>query len=171
MVKQCVFFGSVLLSVALIVGCGDAKTDKTTAGKTDPGKTVSGGKTEHDPEDKPLTDQEKQTLKAGIKDYKDAVAKIKSYRDTIRKETTEGRPARAHRSLDELDLVLEWLPEFAEKSGVPEAKLADVTKSAQRLRDAFNKVHAQIGAGEKPDYPAVADTIESEIKTLENAAA
>ena len=143
---------AILLSSALVLGCGDDKTAKTPEG---------------DHEDKPLTDQEKQDLKAGIKSYQDALTRIKSYRDTIRKETTEGKPARAHRSLDELSLVLEWLPEFAEKSGVPQAKFIAVTKSADRLRDAFDEVHEKIDAGQKPDYAAVSETIEAEIKTLE----
>ncbi len=162
---------AMLLSLAFAVGCGDDKTGKTTVGKTDD-KTKTGGKTpQHDPEDKPLTDAEKRDLKAGIQDYQNAVARIKAYRDTIRKETTTGKPSHAHRSLDELDLVLEWLPEFAEKSGMTEGKLADVTKSAQSLRTAFNKVHDKIDAGEKPDYPAVSDSIEADLKTLEGITA
>jgi hypothetical protein len=157
--------------LGFVLGCGDAQTDKTNGGKTAGAKTTGGKTAEGDPEDKPLTDAEKQALKASIKDYQDALAKIKAYRDTIQKETTTGRPALAHRPLDELALVLEWLPEFAKKSGVPEAKLEDLTKSAQKLNDAFDKVHQKIDAGEKPDYAAVSGTIETEIKALDGLAA
>jgi uncharacterized protein YqeY len=160
-----------VLAIGLVLGCGDAKTDKTNGGKTDV-KTKTGGKTAvEDPHDKPITEQEKKDLKAGIKDYKDVLAKIKSHRDKIRTETTGGNPELAHRSLDELTLVLEWLPEFAKSSGVPAAKLEDVTKSAEKLNDAFEKIHKQIDDKQKPDYAAVADAIEAEIKTLEGLGA
>jgi len=171
MLKRSLALLAAVFFCGFVLGCGDTKTDKTAPDKTGE-KTKTGGKTaEGDPEDKPLTDAEKQALKAGIKDYKDALAQIKAYRDTIRKETTEGKPSHAHRSLDELTLVLEWLPDFAKSSGVPAAKLEDVTKSAQKLSDAFDKVHQKIDAGEKPDYAAVSGTIEAEIKTLDSMAA
>ena len=69
------------------------------------------------------------------------------------------------------DVTPEWLPEFAKKSGMPEAKVDELTKSAQKLNDAFDKVHQKIDAGEKPDYAAVSGNIEAEIKTLEGMAA
>src|SRR5262245_47756299 len=120
-------------------------------------------------EEKPLTDQEKQDLKASIKDYKGAMTKVKAYRDKIRKETTTtgGDPENAHRSLDELALVLEWLPEFAKSSGVAADSLDDLTKSAQKLNDLFDKVHQNIDAKKAPNYQAVAKGIETEIKKLD----
>jgi len=120
-------------------------------------------------EDKPLTEKEKKDLKASIKDYKGAVTKVKAYRDKIRKETTttDGDPEDAHRSLDELALVLEWLPEFAKTSGVPGDGLEDLTKSAQKLADLFDKVHQNIDAKKAPNYQAVAKGIEGEIKKLD----
>jgi len=38
--------------------------------------------------------------------------------DTIRDEIAAGRPAKAHRALDELDIVLNWLPGVARDGGV-----------------------------------------------------
>ena len=120
-------------------------------------------------EDIPLTEKEKKALKASIKDYKGGLAKVKAYRDKIRKEcsSADGDPEKAHRSLDELALVLEWLPEFAKKSGVPEGSLEDLTKSAQKLADLFDKVHQNIDKKKAPNYQAVAKGIEAEIKKLE----
>jgi hypothetical protein len=46
-----------------------------------------------------------------------------------------------------------------------------VNTSAQQLRDSFNKVHAQIDAGEKPNYQAVSDAIETAIGRLESVPA
>jgi hypothetical protein len=150
------------LAMILLTGCGDGeKSPSQNGGDT---KTGAAG---DDPDDKPVTEEEEKALKASIKDYRDAVARIKSYRDTIRRETTEGKPSRAHRSLDELTLVLGWLGEFAQGSGVPKAKLVDVAKSAQSLGDAFEEVHKKIDARQKPYYAAVSATIEAEIKTLE----
>lgn len=120
-------------------------------------------------EDKPLTEKEKKDLKASIKDYKGAMTKIKEYRDKIRKETTsaDGEAESAHRALDELTLVLEWLPEFAKSSGVAEDSLEDLTKSAQKVSDLFEKVHANIDAKKAPNYQAVAKAIEAEIAKLD----
>ena len=159
MLRQYVFTVVTVVSLALLVGCGDS-------GTTPPGGKDKGGKTV-DPHDIPMTEHEKDQLKASIKDYPDALTRIKSYRDKIRTETTSGEAALAHRPLDELDLVLGWLPQIAEKSGVPKTKLEDLTKTAQQLQDLFNKVHAKIDAHEKPDYAAVANDIEAEIKKLE----
>lgn len=162
MLKQYAFVVVALVSSALLLGCGDSgktQTDKT-GGKTKDGKAV-------DSHDIPMTDKEKDQLKASIKDYQAALTRIKSYRDKIRTETTTGDPSLAHRSLDELELVLGWLPQIAEKSGMPKTKLEDMTKTAQQLQDLFDKVHEKIDAHQKPDYAAVANDIEAAIKKLE----
>jgi hypothetical protein len=42
-----------------------------------------------------------------------------------------------------------------------------VNTSAQQLRESFNKVHAQVDAGEEPDYQAVSGEIDAAIARLD----
>ena len=157
---------AAIVSTALLVGCGqNADEDpQPTGGQTHPS---SGGSSEHaDPHDVPLTEAEIAQLKADTADYKAAIEHIQQYQQTIERETTAGAPAKAHRALDNLDVVLERLPEAAQESGVPRERWQEVNETAQKLRDLFNEVHARIDAGEAPDYAAVADEVEQGIQTL-----
>lgn len=148
-------------SLGLLAGCGK-KTDEK---KTD--DTKKNGK-HADPHDVPMTQEEKDQLKKDVATYDKALTHIKQFRDTIKKETTDGVPEKAHRPLDKLDLVLEWLPEIAQKSNVPKDQWEAVGSNAQKLRELFNKVHANIDAGEAPNYDAVAEGIEKSVTALES---
>jgi hypothetical protein len=157
---------AVVLSTGMLIGCGqNADEDpQPTGGQTPPS---SGGSSEHaDPHDVPLTEAEIAQLKADTADYKAAIEHIQQYQQTIERETTGGDAAHAHRALDNLDVVLERLPEAAQESGVPRARWQEVNETAQKLRDLFNEVHARIDAGEAPDYAAVADEIDQGIHAL-----
>ena len=121
----------------------------------------------HDPHDIPLTDEQIETLKQSLTSYADALSKIKSYRDTIRDAVAAGDPRKAHRPLDELDVVLEHLPTVARATNLPKSQWETINTSAQQVRNLFNKVHAQIDAGQQPDYAAVAEEIASALASLE----
>lgn len=151
-------------ALGLVAGCGKSPDKSTSDGKTEKSKTP--GK-HADPHDIPLTQEEKDQLKKDVATYQKALAHIKQYRDTIKKETTGGVPAKAHRSLDKLDLVLEWLPEIAQKSNIPKDQWATIGSNAQKLRELFNKVHQNIDDGNPPNYEAVDADIEKSIKALE----
>ena len=159
-----------ITGLALFVGCGtDDSTvtvDTPTPGATEepageelPGEDV-------DPHDVPPTEEEIQAQKDKVATYDAAIAQIQEYRDTIRDETTAGLPAKAHRALDMLDYVLQWLPEIAQEDNVPLERLETVVENSQALRDLFNEVHANIDAGEEPDYGAVADQIDVAVDAL-----
>ena len=102
-------------------------------------------------------------------DYADAVARIKSYRDSIRDEIAAGRPAKAHRPMDELTFVLEWLPEIAADSNISKQKQAEIKNAVVALRNSFDKVHAKIDAGNDANYKSIAADVEREINVLEAA--
>jgi len=89
-----------------------------------------------------------------------------SYRDAIRDEIAGGRPDNAHQPLDEMNFVVEWLPEIAQQSKVPKENWEDLNTAAQRIRTLLDKVHQQIDNGEEPDFDAVADGIQEAIDTL-----
>lgn len=152
-----------LLALAMLVGCGQQET-ATTNGGASPGGEQSAGA--HDPHDVSLTEEEIAQLKADTARYADAIDHIEQYQATIQQETTTGEPAKAHRALDHLDIVLNRLPEAARDSGVPKERWQELNETAQQLRDLFNQVHANIDDGQKPNYEAVAEEINQGIKTL-----
>jgi hypothetical protein len=155
-----------LVGLVFSIGCGPqsepAPQSGSQAGTAAPA---------HDPGDIPLTDAQKESLRQGVKSYADALTQIKSYRDTIRDAVAAGNPAKAHRPLDELDVVLEHLSTVARDHNVPRTEWETVNTSAQQLRDSFNKVHAQIDGGEKADYQAVSADIDAAIGRLEAVSA
>jgi len=102
--------------------------------------------------------------------YTDALPQIRGYRDTIRTAIEAGTPGKAHRSLDELDFVLNKLPSIAKDSGVPIEQWETVNTTAQELRSLFNQVHSAIDAKREPDYKAVAEPIDQAIAKLEQVA-
>jgi hypothetical protein len=140
-----------LLSLAAFaLGCG-----KTEMPKTAP-----------DPHDVPITEADVK-LPAS---YADAVPRIKEYRDAIRSAIEAGTPGKAHRSLDELDIVLNKLPSIAKDSGVPKEQWETINTTARELRDSFNQLHAAIDEKREPDYKAVAEPIDQAIAKLEQVA-
>lgn len=149
-----------------LAGCGgDAAT--TGDGQQTPTNSTGGTPDEHaDPHDVPMTEAEIEQLRQETATWSAAIQQVQSLRDTIRTETTGGAPAKAHRSLDKLDYVLQWLPEIAQKSEVPKDQWQTVGDSAQQLRDLFNRVHANIDEGKKPDYEGVAEEIDRHVSAL-----
>jgi len=150
-------FVVALVSLGLATGCGNDNDEKPDG---------KGDAAVHDPHDVPLTEEEIAQLKADTAQYQDAVDRIQQYQKTIQQETTGGEPAKAHRALDNLDVVLERLPEAAKNSGVPKEKWQEVNETGQALRDLFNQVHANIDDGKDPNYETVADQIDAKIAAL-----
>jgi hypothetical protein len=153
-----------ILAVGLLVGCNRSEQADVNGVATSPEAAPSGEA--HDPHDVPLTEDEIAQLKEETAQYEAAIERIQQYQETIERETTAGEPAHAHRALDNLDVVLERLPEAASNSGVPRDRWQEVNETAQKLRDLFNQVHANIDAGEDPDYASVAEEIDQGIQTL-----
>lgn len=137
-----------------LVGCG-GRTGTPQAGS-------SADATTPDPHDVPITEADVDMPKT----YADAIPRIRTYRDTIRAEAQGTTPAKAHRALDELDIVLGKLPTIARDSGVPKEHWETINTSARELRDLFNQVHAAIDEKRTPDYAAVAEPIEQAIERL-----
>ena len=156
---------AAIVSLALIAGCNN-NTPEPAADET-PSTTATSTPAEHaDPHDVPMTEEEIAQLKKETETWDASIERIQSLKETIEKETTEGEAAKAHRALDQLDVVLESLPEAAQKSNVPKEQWQTVGEAAQKLRDNFNKVHANIDAGQAPDYAAVAGEIDTAISQL-----
>lgn len=148
----------VLGMLASLGGCGKPAPTEAPA----PNPSAAAAPAPADPDDVPITEADV----ARPKDYPDAVSRIEGYRDTIRDEVAAGRPTKAHRALDELDIVLNWLPGIGRDSGVPKERWEDVNTTAQEVRDLFNKVHSRIDAKQAPDYASVSDAVERAIGRL-----
>lgn len=118
----------------------------------------------------PVADDDVAITESDVKlpaTYAEALPQIKGYRDTIRTAIDGGTPGKAHRSLDELDIVLGKLPSIAKDSGVPNEQWETINTSAQDLRNLFNQVHSAIDEKREPDYKAVAEPIDQAIVKLE----
>ncbi len=139
------------LLFAIMLGCG-----KTEAPKAPEAAAV-------DPHDVPITEADVKIPAT----YTAALPQIKGYRDTIREAIEAGTPSHAHRSLDELDIVLDKLPSIAKDSGVPKEQWETVNTTARELRNLFDQLHSAIDDKREPDYEAVAEPIDQAIARLE----
>lgn len=165
-----------ILSLGLAVGCGKTEPSKSQ-GKKDAAQAKSPDTHDHgdgsgphshgsDPHDVVITE-------ADVKrpaDYKDAVARIKEYRQNIELSAGGDVPGKAHRPLDELDIVLKWLPGIARDSNVPKNQWETINTGAQKLRELFEKVHQNIDNKKNPDFPSVATEVDETIGRLEAVA-
>ena len=136
--------------VVVLLGCGKTKPDTASAPVGDS-------------DDVPISESDVKMPAS----FAEALPRIKSYRDTIRGAIEAGTPSKAHRSLDELDIVLSKLPSIAKDSGIPKEKWETVNTTAQELRKLFNQVHSDIDTKREPDYKAVAEPIDHAISILE----
>lgn len=148
----------------LLGGCGGPEPEPGPVAEPPAtgARPQAGSGAAQDPDDVPIT----QADVARPEDYPEAVTRIRGYRDSIRDAIAAGTPTKAHRALDELDIVLDWLPAIARDGGVPKASWEAVNTDAQRLRELFNKVHAQIDAGQPPDFDAIAGDVEQVLGRL-----
>jgi hypothetical protein len=153
--------GLFALGFALILALGGC--DGSGPAPEDQATPVPAADPAHDPDDVPITEADVERPA----DYETAVSRIEGYRDSIRDDLAAGQPTKAHRALDELDIVLDWLPEIARDGGVPRERWEEVNTAAQELRESFNAVHDQIDAGEDPDFDAVAADVEAALARLQ----
>jgi hypothetical protein len=151
------------IAVALMLGCTQSDTPAPSSTGSNVPATNGTGTPVHDPDDVPITEADVDMPA----DYAAAMPRINEYRDSIRSAIDAGTPSKAHRPLDELDIVLNKLPKIASDSDVPRDQWEEVNTASRELRDLFNTLHASIDAGQPPDYPAVADDIEETIARLE----
>jgi hypothetical protein len=159
-----------VLSLGLMTGCGsEAKTGGNQQDADVPGSGPEQAEAV-DPHDVPITDEQKEELKAATAQFADAVAKVKELRDAVERETKDGIPANpfeAHQALDRADLVVQWLPEIARDSDVAKEDWETVTTGANELREAFDKVHLNIDNKVDPDFASVKEQMDTRIGELE----
>ncbi len=151
----------------LLLGCVALAAGSTfSCQRSTPSALPAGTGAEHaaeeEEEDVPITEADVE-LPAN---FAAAVERIDGYRRSIREAIANGHPGRAHRPLDELEIVLDKLPEIARDSGVPKRRWEQVVESAQEISDRFNELHAAIDEHRTVDYASVAEPIETAIRKL-----
>ena len=158
------FQSSLIVAVSLCLsGCGQSAPESAAPAPSAPiASTTPAPKAVPDPDDVPI----KAADVAKPKNYADALTRIEGYRNTIRDEIGAGRPTKAHRGLDELDIVLNQLPSIARDSGVPKELWEKVNTTAKAIRDLFNQVHSRIDDKKEPDYGSVSTAIDKAISDL-----
>ncbi|HVU87263.1 MAG TPA: hypothetical protein VHD36_08075 [Pirellulales bacterium] len=102
---------------------------------------------EHDEEDVAITEADVDMPR----DYQSAVARLAAYRQQILSALAEGHPPRAHRPLDEVDIVITKLMLLARDSGVPRRDWEEVNLARRDLRAQFDLAHAALGDGRSVD--------------------
>src|SRR5438128_1222343 len=140
-----------LLGVLLLLGCRGAESG--------PSADVTTSAPEHDPDDVPITEADVKMPAS----YAEAIPRLKIYREVIRSSVEAGTPHKAHRPLDELDIVLNKLAPIARDSGIPKDYWETVNVTARELRHLFDKIHSAIDDGRTPDYAAIATDIDQAI--------
>ncbi|MHB0957236.1 MAG: hypothetical protein ACYC0X_24430 [Pirellulaceae bacterium] len=167
-----VWAAMVLTSLCLTVGCSQ-KASQEGGKAVGEGSAAETAKTDYNPHDVPVTEDQKATLKAEAAQLSGAVAKIKEFRNVIEEETKGGipeNPYKAHQALDQADLLLQWLPQIARDSDVPKEQWEEINTTANDLRTLFEKVHQNIDDQKHPDFPSVAQDIDLKIVRLEEIA-
>jgi hypothetical protein len=101
-------------------------------------------------------------------DYVATVKRLKYYANQIKKAITSGKPSKAHRPLDEADIVIDKVMVIARDSGVPKADWEEVNVARRELRAKLDVLHAAIDDGTKPDWNAAEPSVEDALKHLES---
>lgn len=152
------------VGAAAMLGCHSPATDESSvsasAGSSSPTSATA------DPDDQPITEADVQLPT----NFVEAVRRIRAYADQIRAAIEADRPTKAHRALDELDIVLGKLMPLARDSGVPRARWESVNTAARDLRRQFDRLHAAIDDHRQPDYPVGASAIAAALTKLESVA-
>ncbi len=104
------------------------------------------------------------------KDYAEMVSRIVGYRDAIRSAISTGKPTKAHRPLDEFDIILPRLLPLARASGIAKQRWEAINLAGKQLETAFHQLHAAIDENRMPDYSAVESDIDSAIESLKSSA-
>lgn len=159
----------ILALVCLNLTAGCSQSGPPPADSADKSPTASSAGGDYNPHDVPITDEQKQQLRAAATPFPKAVGVLQELRKATEEETKNGipeNPYKAHQALDQADLVLQWLPEIARDSAVPKEDWETVTTTANDLRTLFEKVHQNIDNRQEPDFASVAGELDQKIAEL-----
>lgn len=101
------------------------------------------------------------------RDYTSTVERLRECRDAIRQAVETGDLESAHYPLDEIDWLLNRLPEIARGSHVPRRSWEQVVVAGDDLGESLAEMHAEIDAGRSPKFADRADAIDEALARLE----
>lgn len=156
----------------LWAGCSSQPSGSGTGGSPPPGgqpaqSAPKDAHADHDHasgqahDDVPITEKDVEMPQ----DYAALVARVEQLVGDIRDKIAAGTPSKAHRSLDELDIILKKAAEIASKS-VPKEHWKEVNVQSKDLAAAHNELHEKIDEKQNPDYAAVAERIQKALEAL-----
>ncbi len=149
------FYLTAMMALAMLAGCQPVGSSAM----------CDSNDTENiDPDDVPIT--EADVAMPG--DYGAAVERLSEFRDAIHGAITSGDHGRAHRPLDEADIVLRRLPEIARDSGVPRRDWEQVVVAGEDLNELWGEIHSAIDAHQTPDYAARQEAIDEALERLQS---
>ncbi len=153
--------------IVFLAGCGPSDQEPPATGGGTPAAET--GDDDYNPHDVPITEEQKQQLREQAVDLPKAVEILQQLRDATERESKDGipeNPYKVHQSLDKADLVLSWLREITEDSGVAKEHWEEINTTANDLRNLFDKVHQNVDNKQDPDFASVAEEIDAKLARL-----
>jgi hypothetical protein len=139
----------LLLAVGSPSGCHHSET----SAEDRDAHAVPGHHDSHDSDDVPTSEAD-LVMPAN---FREAVERIAGYCHAIEQAVAAGHPSKAHRPLDEADIVLSKLMPVVRDSGVPRRQWEAINVTSHEIREQLAVVHEAIDAGkESINYPAEA---------------
>jgi len=129
--------------------------------------TSPDGAAEHDPDDVPITEADVDIPR----NYPSAVERLTAYRQQVFAAVEAGTPHKAHRPLDEMDIVIGKLMPLTRDSGVPRSDWEEVNVARRALRAQFDLIHAAIDDDQTPDLVAAEPEVDAALARLKSVAA
>jgi hypothetical protein len=146
------WFYIVLLSLfPMLTGCHASQSEGTVEADH-----------EHDPDDMPITEADVKMPRS----YPEAVEQIVNYCDAIERAVSAGTPSKAHRPLDEAEIVLFRLTKIARDSQTPRRYWEEINVTSRQLRESLNEIHAAIDANQPPPIDKVIPEIRAALDRL-----
>jgi hypothetical protein len=148
------------LTATVVGGCSSRPSD-TGGSKSNSVPTHELSSTAKDPDDVPLNEGDIEIPP----DYSTLMARVEFLIRDIQERIAAGTPTKAHRSLDELDILLKKAPEIAAKN-VARDHWKEVNLQSKELAAAHNELHEKIDEKKEPDYNSVAERIQKAMGAL-----
>jgi hypothetical protein len=97
-----------------------------------------------------------------------AIAQMRSHRDTVKAAFESGKPDECHEALHDIGHLLEQLPSIAAKSNLATDAQAELKGATDTLMDAFSKLDGSLhGDTEAVSYDDVAASIDEALTKLD----
>jgi hypothetical protein len=120
----------------------------------------------HDPDDVPITEADVDMPA----DFGAAVNRLVEYARRIKTAIKDGTPTKAHRPLDEADIVIGKIMGLARASGVPKQEWEEINLARRAVREQQDRLHAAIDAGETAPLAEVEPRLDEALRVLQTAA-